>query len=75
MTTRKMVAAAVLASSLSLPVATEALRGDAGMAEAQWGYAVGMRGKEALAFGVAGAVMCGFIPNPGSVACGIAGAF
>lgn len=73
MTTRKMVAAAVLATSLSLPMATEALRGDSGRADAQWGYALGMKGREALAFGVAGAVMCGFIPNPGGVACGIAG--
>jgi len=70
---RKLIAACVLAASISVPVMHEGLsRGND--ATADWAYALGMRGREALAFGVAGAVMCGFIPNPGGVACGIAGA-
>ena len=71
---RKMIAACVLAACMALPAASRELRTGDGLAEAQWAYALGMKGREALAFAVTGAVMCGFIPNPGGVACGIAGA-
>lgn len=70
---RKLVAACVLAASMAMPAIHSELRGEVGL-DAEWAYALGMRGREALAFAVGGAVMCGFIPNPGGVACGIAGA-
>ncbi len=41
---------------------------------ATYGWATGMGGTDALLFGVAGAVMCSFIPGIGSTACGITGA-
>lgn len=74
MTKRKMVAAAVLGASLSLPMAAQELRGDAtAIAEAQWAWALGMSRDEAFWFGAGSLVMCNMIPNPGSLACGAAG--
>lgn len=73
MTQRKMVAALVLAGCMVMPVATDTLRGEAGIAEAQWGAALGMKGREAIAFGITGTLMCSLIPNPGAAACGIVG--
>ena len=72
---RKMVAAFVLAASMALPAATQELRGDTGISEAQWAYALGMSRKEALGLAVGGAIMCSFIPNPGAAGCAIVGAF
>ncbi len=40
----------------------------------QWGYALGMEGEEALAFGIAGAIGCSFFGGVGGAACGVAGA-
>jgi hypothetical protein len=71
MTKRKMCAAAVLAASLALPAASQTMAAASG--DLQWAYVLGMRGREAAAFGVASVLMCGAIANPGSIACGLAG--
>lgn len=73
-TSRKILAATVLAASLSLPVATEGLRASEALGiDAQWALVLGMKGREAAAFGAASVLLCGAIANPGSIACGLAG--
>lgn len=71
MTKRKMCAAAVLAASLALPAASQTVAATSG--DLQWAYVLGMRGREAAAFGVGSVLLCGAIANPGSIACGLAG--
>lgn len=43
-------------------------------AGAQWMYAFGMEGEEALAFGIVAAIECSFFGPVGGLACGVTGA-
>ena len=87
MTTRKALAVATLAAlpmfvaasqSLPAPLATHAEPPAWGMtpqpAGPHWLWAFGVGGDEALAFGIAGAIMCVAFGPVGGAACGITGA-
>lgn len=74
MKSRKVVAAVMLASSLAMPmVVSELSRGEDTLVDAQWAAALGMSRREAFWFGVGSTLLCSAIPNPGAVACGLAG--
>ena len=62
-----MAALPVMVIMMQTAVATSPL--------AHWAWSFGMNRDESAAFGVAGAVMCAFIPGIGSLACAITGVF
>ena len=70
---RTLVAASTLAA---LPVMVITLQATvATNPMAHWAWSLGMSRGESAAFGVAGAVVCSFIPGIGSLACGLTGVF
>ena len=70
---RPLVAASTLAALPVMVVMAQAAVATNPMA--QWAWSYGMSRGESAAFGVAGAVMCSFIPGIGSLACGLTGVF
>lgn len=68
---RTLVAASTLAA---LPVMVVTLQAAVMSSPlTHWAWSFGMSRGESAAFGVAGAVMCSFIPGVGSLACGLTG--
>jgi hypothetical protein len=69
---RRFVAALILAA---LPVFAAVSSGGVGPVtrSSDWAYALGMKGTEALWFGLLSVGVCSTIPNPGAIACGAAG--
>ena len=70
---RPTVAASTLAALPVMVVMVQAAIATNPMAH--WAWSFGMSRGESAAFGVAGAVMCSFIPGVGSLACGLTGVF
>ena len=73
MTKRTLVAASTLAALPAMVVMVQVTVAANPMAH--WAWSFGMSRGEAALFGLAGAVMCSFLPGVGSAACGIAGVF
>ena len=73
MRNRPLVAASTLAALPAMVVMLQVTVAASPMA--QWAWSFGMSRGESAAFGVAGAVMCSFIPGIGSLACGLTGVF
>lgn len=71
MRNRPLVAASTLAALPVMAVMVHATVAASPMV--QWAWSFGMSRGESAAFGVAGAVMCAFIPGIGSLACGLTG--
>ena len=88
MTKRKMLAAATLAALSMFVGASQSIPGPVTPrtettqtwhmtdqhAGPQWSYAWGMEGREALVFGLVGAIQCSFFGLVGGIACGVTGA-
>ena len=68
---RTLVAAFTLATLPVMAFLVQAAVAASPMAE--WAWSFGMSRNESAAFGLAGAVMCAFIPGIGSLACGVTG--
>lgn len=73
MRNRPLVAASTLAALPAMAVMLQVTVAASPMT--QWAWSLGMSRGESAAFGVAGAVMCAFIPGIGSLACGLTGVF
>lgn len=73
MRNRPLVAASTLAALPAMVVMLQVTVAASPMAH--WAWSFGMSRGESAAFGVAGAVMCAFIPGIGSLACGLTGVF
>jgi hypothetical protein len=75
MHTRRIVAVILLAMLPTFAGASMAVGRPVVHESVQWARAIGIQGNAALAFGLASLAVCGTIPNPGAIACGVAGAF
>ena len=75
MRTRRIVAVVLLAMLPVFAGVSMTARKPVVGESVQWARAIGMQGNDALCFGLASLAVCSTIPNPGAIACGVAGAF